>query len=587
MADEPVAHHPNLTTRAGTYYMRMRVPLELVQELGRTHITKSLRTKEHRVALARFRLAQAQAERDFEAARRQMKDADALRTLLAKGRLERLMPEHVQEIAQRWFASAVQHVARSPKEQDHLRTQDWDIVLEDAKAEGTLLESPDPLHYEEHVHLTTDQILLAAGVPPVPHGPGKLQRRVRRPKVDRDTAQYRQLAGFVRRGLISLNRNHVAQLTGEPHLDQADDLAPPAYGGLPMSRRTLNELIAAFEADPGRGSRTGKTNVDYAMVFLALREVVGASTPVARITRKDAKSVRELFRTLPPNATKRFPGKTLSQAAEVTARKGLRPLNTQTVNSHLTKVATLFNWAVREDWIEKNPASGLSIDEAAQSRREPFSVQQLQAMFAAPLFTGCEDDGPGYAKVGTSRPRRSRFWVPLLSLFHGLRLNEACQLRPEDIVERDGVPAIFVRSADAGQRVKSRAGTRIVPLHPEIIGVGFLDFVAQARLKQHERLFAELTRDARGYYSDAFQKWFSRFLVSCGAIGPGKSFHCFRHGWTDRLREAGVPEDRRRALGGWANTGVDASYGRGFPTRMLADDIAKVAYPGLVLTLID
>jgi integrase len=264
-------------------------------------------------------------------------------------------------------------------------------------------------------------------------------------------------------------------------------------------------------------------------------------------------------------------------------RTGLPSLNTQTVNSHLTKVATLFNWAVREEWVDKNPASGLSIDEAGQSRREPFSVPQLQAMFTAPLFTGCRDGDAGYAKPGSERPRNARFWVPLLSLFHGLRLNEACQLRPEDIVERDGVPAIFVRSADASQRVKSRAGTRIVPLHPEMIGVGFLGFVIQARIDQKERLFPELSRDARGYYSDAFQKWFSRFLGSCDAIGPGKSFHCFRHGWVDRLREAGLPEDRRRALGGWANTGVDAGYGRGFPTRMLADDIARVAYPGLEL----
>ncbi|KQP60531.1 hypothetical protein ASF52_09485 [Methylobacterium sp. Leaf112] len=176
--------------------------------------------------------------------------------------------------------------------------------------------------------------------------------------------------------------------------------------------------------------------------------------------------------------------------------------------------------------------------------------------------------------------------MPLLSLFHGLRLNEACQLRPEDIVERDGVPAIFVRSADISQRVKSRAGTRIIPLHPEIIGIGFLAFVVQARIDQKERLFPELSQDTRGYYSDAFQKWFSRFLGSCGAIGPGKSFHCFRHGWADRLREAGVPEVRRRALGGWANTGVDAGYGRGFPTRMLADDIARVAYLGLDLTFL-
>jgi len=129
--------------------------------------------------------------------------------------------------------------------------------------------------------------------------------------------------------------------------------------------------------------------------------------------------------------------------------------------------------------------------------------------------------------------------------------------------------------------VKSKAGTRIVPLHPEAIAIGFLDFVASSRAAGQSRLFPELTQDARGYYSDAFQKWFSRFLRSCGAAKAGTTFHSFRHGWADRLREAGVPEDRRRALGGWADTGVDAGYGRGFPTKMLAQDIACVAYPGL------
>jgi len=79
--------------------------------------------------------------------------------------------------------------------------------------------------------------------------------------------------------------------------------------------------------------------------------------------------VRDLFRSLPPNATKRFPGQSLQQAAEIAASKGLPALNTHTVNSHLTKIATLFNSAVREEWIEKNPATGLAIEESRATRR--------------------------------------------------------------------------------------------------------------------------------------------------------------------------------------------------------------------------
>jgi len=188
------------------------------------------------------------------------------------------------------------------------------------------------------------------------------------------------------------------------------------------------------------------------MIFAALREVIGSEAVLSEITREDARRVQALFLALPPNATKRYPGRTLMQASALAAKEHLPPLRTKTVNEHVSKTATLFGWAVREGWIERNPATGLAIKAGSDARdREPFATEQLRAMFSAPLFTGCQDDEAGYAKVGLNRPRRSRFWVPILSLFHGLRLNEACQLRPEDIVERDGVPAIFVRATMPGR----------------------------------------------------------------------------------------------------------------------------------------
>jgi integrase len=109
-----------------------------------------------------------------------------------------------------------------------------------------------------------------------------------------------------------------------------------------------------------------------------------------------------------------------------------------------------------------------------------------------------------------------------------------------------------------------------------------MDFVDRTKAAGHGRLFPELRRDSRGYYSKDVQRWFARFLKGRGIEGMG--FHNFRHGFADRLRVAGVPKDRRDALGGWADPSIGAHYGDGFSPTMKAEDIARVTYPGLDLS---
>src|SRR3546814_15952878 len=89
--------------------------------------------------------------------------------------------------------------------------------------------------------------------------------------------------------------------------------------------------------------------------------------------------------------------------------------------------------------------------------------------------------------------RDGRFWVPLIGAFAGLRLEEACQLRVEDIAEIEGLPCFFVRRGRE-QILKNAQSEREVPIHRALIAAGFLDHVAELKRRGEDRLLPELER---------------------------------------------------------------------------------------------
>lgn len=186
-------------------------------------------------------------------------------------------------------------------------------------------------------------------------------------------------------------------------------------------------------------------------------------------------------------------------------------------------MATLFNYAETEGWLSQNPAKGLALKGVKKRhRRDPFTVAELTAIFRAPLYMGCRDDESGYAKPGPNRPRRGRFWVPLVGLFTGMRQGEIAQLRTSDVRLFQDVLCIFI-TADGDdvdeadrKRVKTAAGERYVPVHPRLEQIGFIRYVERMRKADAERLFPDIVRGADGYFSP-FSKWFSRFLADTRA----------------------------------------------------------------------
>lgn len=186
--------------------------------------------------------------------------------------------------------------------------------------------------------------------------------------------------------------------------------------------------------------------------------------------------------------------------------------------------------------------------------------------------------------------------MPLLALFHGLRSNETCQLHVADIKEEKGIHYMAIREETeqgikSDKRLKTSRSKRHVPIHPELLRIGFIEFVNERRkANDSPRLFPELPSGAKGYYSHPFSKWFPRFVKSALGYESEATFHSQRHSFRDATRAARLPTETVALLGGWQGGAgnpalVMNSYGRGEEFfRVLAEDMAKVEYPGLDLS---
>ena len=175
-----------------------------------------------------------------------------------------------------------------------------------------------------------------------------------------------------------------------------------------------------------------------------------------------------------------------------------------------------------------------------------------------------------------------------------MRLNECCQLVINDVRYMREVPVIVIAEdlqvggdeADA-KRVKTEAGERFVPVHPELERLGFLRHWQAMQRAGRSRLFPDLRPGATGYYSEPFSLWFGRYLKgpAVAAYTRKTTFHSLRHNYRDALRDTEMSGEMVRALGGWAGGGSTSDdYGSGFTPERLYGAIQAVRYDGLDLS---
>jgi integrase len=186
--------------------------------------------------------------------------------------------------------------------------------------------------------------------------------------------------------------------------------------------------------DYQKQTHSKNTPAAYQLPVRVLKEVLGAETQLASITRQDVEKACALMKQVPLNMTQRYRGLSVEKAIESADRlRDERRLKPRTLKNYYILISAVFNYACDEGYIKENPAKsrklrGMFKEERKSTKRALFTDEELQAIFSAPLYSGCVNDESGFNKPGSNHPKRGRFWVPLLALFHGLRCNEACQL---------------------------------------------------------------------------------------------------------------------------------------------------------------
>jgi integrase len=203
-------------------------------------------------------------------------------------------------------------------------------------------------------------------------------------------------------------------------------------------------------------------------------------------------------------------------------------LSPTTKKKYITHIGTFLRWLKSTDFTSIDldaPLKSLKIHRTrAADQRSVFTATDLAKLFNSDAYT-----------LGRHQTA-SRFWVPLIALYSGARLNEICQLSTNDIHmddsgdrwvidfnENDDVPF---------KSLKKPHHARLVPVHQNLLKLGFIDYWESIK-KTHVRLFPELTykRDENKYGND-IQKWFNRTYCNkrnCNITTAKTSFHSFRH----------------------------------------------------------
>ncbi|HEX9954650.1 MAG TPA: site-specific integrase [Allosphingosinicella sp.] len=403
-----------------------------------------------------------------------------------------------------------------------------------------------------------------------------------------DAVQVAYLARLLGRASVALGEVHAARLLGDYGTRPADPLfaglldaspapanPPPAAPERQQKARTVADLEVAYTADRVQGASLSSQRA-YGPVFRLLRDVLGPDTLVSTVGRAEARKLFEAVKALPAGLGKHkaLSGLSVPEAITAASRLGLPKLAPKSINdSYMALLSSIFGWAAREEWLSANPVKGLTVPDntPAQARRDPFTLNQLQTIFAAAPWEPADPTGGGHP---------IRYWAPLIALLQGMRRGEIAQLRPEDVDEAEGVPVLRIR----GTALKTHNAYRTLPIHGELIRLGLVEYAAGQRRAGEAMLFPGEAPNGRGQWGDGVSDWFSRRLKALGVTGKKLGLHSFRHNFEDRLREAGLHGTALGAeLAGRSKGDVASGYGSGFSTKALAEAMAKIAYPGLRL----
>lgn len=518
--------HTGLFKRGSSFYLRLRVPCDLVSHYGKSEFKSSLKTKDLPEATRKLRAELARLEQEFAGIRNRMKHSFVMNELVVTRRITSLDDDTMDAIAATWLEQnlAADDYMRSLGEVGDMEEdiQQSLSILQPAYARGDITRV-EPL---------ARQFMGLLGI-----------------ELSISDAEWRRLCLKLLEASLQSAQIRAKRLEGEVISTATvmaaapERLSPPtAQGG-----QSLTQILENWKSVADRRPRTAGEMSSLVRRF----EAYSKHKPVKALTRQDGIGWRDHMR----EHDKVAPG---------------------TVKKNLGMVTSLLNFAMDEGAIAANPFARIKIPQpkTAPVPRLPYSAGDIAQIFGSAIFVDRErpQGGGGEAAV----------WLPFIGAYTGARLEEIAQLRPEDLFQDKTYGWFFhILDLEEGQSVKTDSSRREVPVHPVLIKAGFIKYVAHIKKMRQAWLFPDLTPHVNGTHSGNWSKWWGRYArKKIGIKDKRKVFHSLRHSFKTACRAAHIPEEVHDALTGHSSASEGRSYGEQ-PLSVLRIAIDKISYSGV------
>ena len=535
--------------KSGVYRFRRAVPPDLRPTIGKTEIVETLNTKDLTEAKRRVKEVGLRIDAMFDAAR-------AGKCGITIG--------DVQQIACSWKA-------------EQLR-QDEQERLSKPAFSATPAATIDLLHRQWEQELSLREMKRALDrrdYLPIEQTVSSLLQESGR-AVDRRTEGFQALCRALLEASIDVVQEQINRSMG----DWTDAATPSAQlprstrskptrtsGGTPLSK-ILELWITERKPRP-------KIADEWREVFRRFREVIGSDVAIEDVCKDDVREFKQAMQKMPRVLSSVQRRKTLPEIiCAFEAIPGIERIANTTINKKLGALSSVFSWAIDNGYVESNPASRLRLSTKSNRKpRLPYDDSDLTAIFHSSIYTD---------ERSVQEP--STFWLPLMALWMGAREEELGQATMDDVREEEGYPYLRIDTIEDDQSTKNERSKRSVPIHPQVIKCGFLDYVAALKATGEKQLFPDLPVDKNGSHTAAWSKKINRFMRTLGITDRRKVFHSLRHNFKDACRRGGIEEAVHDALTGHKNGSVGRSYGMGYQVATLAEAMKKIDYPRLDLS---
>jgi hypothetical protein len=319
----------------------------------------------------------------------------------------------------------------------------------------------------------------------------------------------------------------------------------------------MNRMIEAKRGVEWKLTKRGEQTVcDTAEQFATLGRFLikmKGGDDVRLLTKSDASALRSQLHSLPTTFGK-SPGDWALAFEEAILRGKTRGAkfgrSPSTTTRWLTQLQSFVSYLKASDVVDVAYADLKRLKpkdkRKPNARRGVLKDADLVALFGHETWTG------------SAVVHDSLYWVPILGRYTMGRVEELCGLLVVDVDLAAPVPALEIRN-NALRTIKTEE--RRIPLHSELLRLGFAEYVERIRSVGRPELFPDLTaRGKRTALGSLFYKRFSPILRATvpDAEEKSKTFHSLRKAGNTIMRDALVADSILNAILGHADSGTNA-----------------------------